>query len=282
MKFQKKINNNFALACDQDGKDLIVSGKGISFGKKQGDSIQPNEIEISYKSEEEATDLFDKSFSEISTDVFELTETIVSLAQSTLSVSKISMGGFISLADHLDYALKRSSEATYDYPDNLKWEVKRLYPKEYDLATDVLHLIEKRTDIRLPISEITFLTYHFVNLQYGTDVKKKSYELSELINKIIDIVQYQFQMILDQNSINYIRFVTHIRHFALRQINREAVADNVIDEKLFMVVQDNYQKSYQTAEKIIHFVESKYDFHISTDETFYLTLHIQRVTNKNE
>lgn len=177
----------------------------------------------------------------------------------------------MSLPDHMNYALKKSSEDVFDYPDNLKWEVKRLYPKEYEFATDILFLIEKKTDIRLPKSEITFLTYHFVNLQYGSDAKKKSYQLSELLNKTLDCIQYHYQIVLGQNSSNYIRFVTHVRHFILRQMNNEYYNQDVVDKELLSIVKLNYQKAYQAAEKVSKLIEVNLSCNVSSDEKFYLT-----------
>lgn len=269
-----------AWALTDLGKEVIVIGKGISFGKKLGDEILDKEIEKYYHSDETRSELLNVAVSNISEKVFLLTEKIISKAKAMLDIQQVSAGTFVSLADHLDYALKRGSEDVFDYPDNLKWEVKRLYPKEYDFATDVLYHIEKETDIRLPKSEITFLVYHFVNLQYGMDVKKKSYELSELLNRAIEIIQYHYQIVLDQNSINYIRFVTHVRHFILRQMNHEIVESNQIEQTLVTVVKDNYKKAYQAAEKISNMIETRQSWKVSEDEKFYLALHIERVTNR--
>ena len=42
MKIIKVINNNTVSVIDDKGKEQIISGKGIGFGKKYGD--EPDEI----------------------------------------------------------------------------------------------------------------------------------------------------------------------------------------------------------------------------------------------
>lgn len=280
MKFIKKINNNVAWALTDKDQEVIVIGKGVSFDKEINDPIPLNSIEKYYYSDDPKNKMMDSVLQEIKENIFDLTEHILDKAKQELKIHSITVSNLIALADHLNHALKRSTEEIFDYPDNLKWEVKRIYPKEYDFATEVLFLIEKQTDIRLPKSEVTFLTYHFVNLQYGSDIKKKSYELADLLNKSLEIIQYHFHMTLDQNSINYIRFVTHVRHFVLRQMNKEYLDQSVIDMQLLKVVKNNYKKSYQAAEKISKMIELNLDCTVSDDEKFYLTLHIERVTKK--
>ena len=44
MKIIKVINNNNVCILDEKGREQIVSGKGIGFGKKYGDSVEPSHI----------------------------------------------------------------------------------------------------------------------------------------------------------------------------------------------------------------------------------------------
>ena len=39
MKILKVINNNVVSACDDKGKEIVVMGKGLGFGKKNGDIL---------------------------------------------------------------------------------------------------------------------------------------------------------------------------------------------------------------------------------------------------
>ena len=48
MKVIKAINNNNLCVLDDQGKEQIVSGKGIGFGKKYGDEVDPALIQKTY------------------------------------------------------------------------------------------------------------------------------------------------------------------------------------------------------------------------------------------
>lgn len=48
MKIIKVINNNTVCALDKKGKEQIISGKGIGFGKKRGDEVDSAQIQKIY------------------------------------------------------------------------------------------------------------------------------------------------------------------------------------------------------------------------------------------
>ncbi|MDN6270919.1 MAG: PRD domain-containing protein [Tetragenococcus koreensis] len=281
MKFQKKINNSVAWVINEQNEKVIAMGKGISFGRQTGEDISREEIERIFtpETQQKGPNVLYQAIENISDDVLLLTEEISEQASKTLNIEGFDDSHYLALADHLNYALKRSSQDTLDYPENLRWEVKKLYPQENEVAIDALYTIEKKTGIRLPKSEQTFLTYHFVNAQYDAKANIHSSQLATLINRAIEIIEYHYQMTLDQNSVNYIRFNTHLRYFILRQLNQEK-EPKTVDEQLIEVVKNNYRKAYQAAEKVGKMIEAKQGAEVNNDELFYLTLHINRVTER--
>ncbi|GAA5421559.1 PRD domain-containing protein [Tetragenococcus halophilus] len=281
MKFQKKINNSVAWVINEENEKVIAMGKGISFGRQTGEDIFREEIERIFtpETQQKGPNVLYQAIENISDDVLLLTEEISEQASKTLNIEGFDDSHYLALADHLNYALKRSSQDTLDYPENLRWEVKKLYPQENEVAIDALYTIEKKTGIRLPKSEQTFLTYHFVNAQYDVRANIHSSQLATLINRAIEIIEYHYQMTLDQNSVNYIRFNTHLRYFILRQLNQEK-EPKIVDEQLIEVVKNNYRKAYQAAEKVGKMIEAKQGAEVNNDELFYLTLHINRVTER--
>ena len=48
MKIIKVINNNTVCILDKKGREQIASGKGIGFGKKRGDEIDPAQVQKIY------------------------------------------------------------------------------------------------------------------------------------------------------------------------------------------------------------------------------------------
>lgn len=287
MKFQKKINNSVAWILDDNQQRVIAIGKGISFGKKCGDLLDSSEIERVFTPEDNEqidAQLTKQIVIDIPASILELTELISSQAAQSLGISQFDNGHFLALADHLNYALKRTTDGVSDYPENIRWEVKRLYPREHEAAIDALYLIEKKTGIRLSQNEPTFLTYHFVNAQYDSKTNILSMKLTELIGRSIEIIQYHYQLILNRNTTNYSRFIVHLRYFILRLNHHDAETgySTKVDEQLIEMVRKNYRKAYQASEKVAKMLNSQTNTVISQDELFYLTLHIDRVTQNQE
>lgn len=280
MYFQKKINNNFAWALD--GKEhVIVGGNGISFNKTPNEQIPDSEIERIFRPADlkQNNTIVGKTFEEIDSKILSLTQALTKRVEKRLPQVDFNSSHFLALADHLEFALKRSG--TNDYPENLRWEVQKTYPQEYEAALDSLYFIEKETGIRLPKSELTFLTYHYVDAQSNYQLGQgQSIKLAELTNRAIEIVQYHFQIILNQNSANYVRFVTHLRFFILRQLHHGQESVPQVDQQLLAIVQKNYRKAYQAAEQVGKMLTEKVNCKVSQEELFYLTLHIDRVTRR--
>ena len=48
------------------------------------------------------------------------------------------------------------------------------------------------------------------------------------------------------------------------------------------MIRDQYKESYECAKKIKQHIEEAYGIEISEEEVVYLTVHIKRITMKNE
>ena len=54
---------------------------------------------------------------------------------------------FIALADHLHYAIERSREGI-SLQNPLAWEVRKFYPREYEIGKQALRLIAKDLEVQ--------------------------------------------------------------------------------------------------------------------------------------
>ncbi|MDX8045281.1 PRD domain-containing protein [Gracilibacillus sp. S3-1-1] len=276
----KAFNNNVALVEDSSGLEWIVMGTGVGFQKKKGDPIDESSIRRKFVAEQSTSRKpLLQLLKDMDSEVLDVSVEIIKNAESQLGVT-FSNNIYLTLADHLNFAVKRATE-DIDYADTNRWEVKNLYPKEHQAALDAIRLVFDRLDILLPKSEETFLTYHFVNGQQTKKTRiEETLKMTEVINRIIEIVQYHFQLKLDEESLNYTRFITHLRYFFIRQYNQDPVDGEEMDQTLLEVVKDKYEKAYQAAEKIAALLRQKYGWTVSSNEKLYLTLHIWRVTNR--
>ena len=278
MKIKKILNNNVALTYNERNQEVVVMGLGLAFQKKEGSTIDPDKIEKTFILENKGvSNKIAELLKEIPEIYLDLTYQIIELAKSRLPY-QLDDYLYVALIDHLSFAVERHKQG-FDLKNALLWEIQKYYKQEYKLALEALEIINKNLYIELPEDEAASIALHFVNSQLSGDNMTKTVQMTEMVNDILNIVKYYFQMELDEDSVNYERFLTHLRFFALRFIRKEKLEDTY-DEFLFEQVKGKYNKAFQCAERIASYIKKDYNWSISHDEILYLTLHIHRLTNR--
>ncbi|ENH96320.1 transcription antiterminator LicT, partial [Gracilibacillus halophilus YIM-C55.5] len=211
----------------------------------------------------------------------ELAYRILEYAKSQLSY-KLDDYLYVALTDHLNFAISRYKKGI-ELKNALLWEIRKYYKQEFQVALDALDIIEEETGVRFAEDEAASIALHLVNSQLTGENIDAAVKVTKMVNSILTIVKYHYQMELDEHSINYERFLTHLRFFALRFIRKESLDDEeTSDDFLFEQLKQKYVEAYRCTEKIARFIEKNYDWQITNDEKIYLTLHIQRVTQRYE
>lgn len=279
MEFIKSFNNNAALVCDQQQKEWIVVGSGVSFGKKPGEVIDEAKIERYFVAKNDAATITEQLevISSFQDKVLETTTAVTAMVEQLLKV-KFNNYQYLSLADHLNFAIERTNEKIVMNVTATRWELETLYPLEYQAAQQAKQVIEQRHKIKLPESEISFLTYHFVNVQNETGTMNDTVKMTNLIQETLELVKRISQTQLATDDFHYTRFITHLRFFILKKLRNEKVTDDDLDPILIKTLQLKYAKAYDIAQKIAVFYHHQEQWELTTDELLYLSLHIWRVT----
>ena len=97
------------------------------------------------------------------------------------------------------------------------------------------------------------------------------------MEKILNIIKYHFNLELDEYSIHYERFITHLKFFAQRIFSDTIISDQ--DEQFIEVLKKQYRKEYECTLKVRDFIKKEYGCELTEDEMIYLTIHIKRITN---
>lgn len=276
MKISKILNNNAVISKDKNDNEIVVMGKGIAFKKRVDDFLDDNQIEKTYIFSPENTKEIIKLFSSIPDVYIEITSNIISLAETTLNKS-LSKNLYISLTDHIFSAVTRLEEGI-SFTNPLLWDIKRFYINEYEVALEALKIINEKIGTQLPEDEAGFIALHIVNAQLEQN-ENTVYEITNIMQEILKIVRLHFGIEFDEDSINYYRFITHLKFFAQRILNKNAYEDDKVDE-LYIIIKNNYPESYSAVEKIREFIKSKYKYTLNNEEELYLTIHIEKVVNK--
>lgn len=96
------------------------------------------------------------------------------------------------------------------------WEIKKFYPKEFQIGLKALELIEDELNKKLPDDEAGNIALHLINAQINSSFNKVENvaEQTKKIHDILNIVMYTYGITLDEKSISYERFITHLRFFS--------------------------------------------------------------------
>ena len=277
MKVVRVFNNNAVLVENEANEEMVLIGKGIAFAKKTGDLINEELIQKKFVFENsQLNEKLAKLFNEVPVKYIELTLDIVEMAGKELN-TKFNSNIYIALADHIAYAVERCSN-NETIKNALLWEIKKFYPNEFAAAMKALEMIRYETNIEMTEDEAGFIALHFVNGQSEGELMAQTVAVTKIVEDILHIVEYHFHFKIDETSLNYIRFVTHIQYFARRLFAKEVIDDG--DDILFEQIKNRYQDSYNCSLKVKKYIGSNYHIDISNEELVYFILHINRVCNR--
>jgi len=278
VRVKKVINNNIVLSLDHSNQELIVMGKGIGFKRKDGDEVDAAAIEKVYSIIKEWNmSKLTNLLSAIPLEEIQVANDIISFAKVSLG-KKLSENLFLTLSDHIHFALERHQEGI-QLKNALLWEIKRFYNHEFLIGKEALSMIQSRLQISLPEDEAGFIALHIVNAELsGSEVNQVS-EMTQTIQAILNIVKYHFNMELDEYSLNFERFVTHLKFFVQRVFTDVHLDGDETAGFMFML-KDKYPKEYQCALKIGEYIQKQFGRKLDNDELIYLTIHIKRITSE--
>lgn len=273
MRIQRVLNNNVVVAHDFSGKECVVIGKGVGFNKKASDLVDDACIQKIFRLDEENS--FGKAndaFQDVPEALFDIVLEIVKQATTQLD-RKIHKSVYASLLDHISFAIERAKQGV-NVRNMLLWDIKRLYRNEFIIGVAALDSIKQNLNIELAEDEAGFIALHLLNSQKdGTmpDIEN----VSKVIQDILNIVKYHFNIEYEEESINFQRFVTHLKFFSHRLLSNTYVSTD--DNSLHDIVAEKYDISYECAKKINRFIKHEYGRSLTDDEMMFLSIHIEHV-----
>ena len=280
MIIKKIFNNNSILALNSDKREVVVMGRGIGFKKNVGDEIDSEKVEKTFiLKEKDASEKFKMILEDVPKEIIYVSYDIIEYAKNILNV-EISENIYITLTDHISNTIKLYKEG-FNVTNAIIWEIKKFYPKEFEIGLKSLNFIEEELEIKLPEDEAANIALHLINSQVNSSYKEVEdvAKQTKMINDILNIVRYTYNIKLDDTSLSYYRFITHLRFFCKRlsiKNNRKEEYLEYKDDFLLKQVKEKYKDAYKCMLKIEDYLEKDLD----DEEKLYLTVHIQRITSK--
>lgn len=269
MKVIKCINNNVAVCMDSNGNEVIAFGKGIGF-KKPPFEIALKDIEKTYW---DLDDIYISMINDIPSEIIEISDHVVNFSRSKIH-GIINSNIIFSLADHINFAIKRFNE-NLDIKLPIINDVKHLFPEEMSIGLYALSIIYSKTNVKLPDEEAAYIALHIINSEFLTKENYIEKNDSKLIREATDIIEIQFNIRLDKESINYSRFCSHMQYLVKRSENKEIF--NSENDTLYDSIIMSYPDAYKCIQTINAYIEKNMGWNLEEEEEIYLILHINRL-----
>lgn len=275
-------------------EQVVVTGRGVGFGAHQGDEVDETKIaQIFVPADGRDPDHVGEMMAAVPYETVRLVTDALTVAVETTGASaklpeKITL--ITALADHVTQAQIRAGRGeTIQYP--LEAEVASLYPEEHALGRALLGEINGRVEKRemrekrerqLPAEEATAFALHLVNAGFTTGDLSYTYQMTGVIQQMLDVIGAEWGVGLRQASISVARFITHVRYLFVRLARGEQL-DHASDAVSTQIAQA-FPQHDRLARKVARVAELRFDQTLTEDEIAYLTLHIARLadTERNE
>lgn len=279
MRIKRIFNNNVVLAY-KDESEVVIFGKGVGFQKKHGDDLDGDRIEKMFTLSEKQTSHFVTLLNDIPSEYSNLTYRIVKQAEADLHI-EFNGSIYIAILDHINYALIRAGKGIFLH-NELLWEIKRTYPKEFEAALKTLDIIKEETGFEFPEDEAGMIALHYYNAQDPEILMETTYKSAEIISNIIKIIQFHFRIEFDKDEMNYNRLMTHLRYFVASLLNDERRGAGNADGFLFKSLIRQHPEVYECALKIKKYIHDSISKEVSNEELMYLMIHMQRIIEKEK
>lgn len=265
----KTLNNNMVLIKEQ-GVEKILLAKGIGFNKKFGDILEDN-LEV-----DKVFSIEDKKNQENLKEVYNRVDgEFVAICEEALAEISEELGEelnetiHIGLIDHLAIAMKRlKNKEQINNPFIV--EIETLYSVEFEMAKKIVNKLQDKYEIDFPEGEIGFITLHIHSARNGK-MLSNSIKYSYLSNKIIIYIEEKFNSKIDKRSLDYARFLSHVR-FTIERV----LTDTVLKNDLTEIIKKSYPISYEIAEGASKIIEETLDKKVCDDEVAYIAMHVER------
>lgn len=273
-KIKKVLNNNVLIADHESFEEVVLIGKGIGFGKKKGETISEETVEkmfvLKNKKEQEQYKMLLPFIEE---EMIGIVSEVIDHINKKVGLP-LNEHIHIALTDHITFAIKRLQQGM-DIKNPFLTETKTLYPKEYEIAKEVIDIINEKLSVSLPEGEIGFIALHIHSALTKKSVSEVN-RYSQLISELMNIIEDSMKIKINKKSVNYMRLVQHLHHTIERTMKGEIVEE---PEKITLLLKNEYPLCYNTAWKMIKVMQQTLKKPVYDAEAVYLTMHLYRLAD---
>ena len=269
------MNNNVSLVRNSKGEELIVIGKGISFGKKKGDLISEDQVEKIFRMKnEESRENFLALLKDVPLDVITVTYEIIDNLSKKYQYP-VQEYLYVTLTDHIYCSYQAINQGRYK--DSNLPDISTKYPTAFQIANEAFEIYRQKLTENLPEDEITRIAYHFINAEGVNEVEvvESIDKRKEILKSVENVLRsYGIQRTPDNNNF-YDRFMIHLNYF-LDYLDRTR-DDNQSLLDMEEHIKTTYPKAFEIGSNIYEVIAQETGVDLNKSERVYLVLRTQRL-----
>ncbi len=268
------LNNNALLAYDEEKKqETVFLGKGIGFQRKAQDTFHQLPDAKQYNLHDDTEEgLSTKLLDEMNPIFLEISGEIMKKAEERFKI--IDTNILWPLSDHIAFAIERMKQ-NMEIRNPFTHDIRLLYPEEYSVAQYGKMVIQQKIGYEISDDEVGYITLH-IHSAIEDEQVSNSLQIAIAVQKTIEMMEKEFTMSIDYDSLSYSRLVTHIKYM-LARVNRKEVLN--LDMNRF--VKEQFPHAYKVAQALCQQLESLLHISLGNAEIGYLALHIERIKDKD-
>lgn len=270
MKLLRKINNNAAVAQDKRGREMVVLGRGVGFHTMP---YELDDLSVIYRTFYDVDPKYYEVLASLPEGALLASADIAEQAEILLD-TELNPNLPFTLADHIAFAQQREQQGI-KLAVPLSYDVRQLYPREYELGLQALETVRLRTGSSLPRAEAVSIALHIVNAELEGSDLHSTLTAVRVLDEVTAVVEQQLGVSLDRESYNYARFAMHIQ-FLVRRLSCGQVMQQGSGELLAELAAE-HPTIYHCAQCAADVIHTNHGWACSREELLYLMLHIHRV-----
>lgn len=270
MKAVKVYSNNSVSTVFPDGREAVLIGSGIGFGKRPGDEIDARRIEKTYYIQDDLQTKFLQLLKDARPEVVEVSENILEHARECGLKLKNQL--IISLTDHIGFAIERCEQGI-DLPYLMLTETRMLYPREFEIGRWALERIRQLCGVSLPEYEAGYIALQLASSSFN---RETTYNTLKLVSGALDIIKQTYGIELDPDRIETGRLTTHLKFLAQRIFTQVQWADKDMDGLREMLIRRS-RKSRQCIERLSQYIYETFGYRLNSQEEVYLLIHLTKI-----
>lgn len=272
----KVLNNNVVISIDESGRERVLMGRGLAFGIKPNDAIDPAKVEKTFILEQGAEgDRERQLLTDVPYAVVEAVTRAVDEAERMLGRHLGRRLG-IGVLDHIQFVLERLDQGLR-IPTTAMPELRVLHPHEFEAAQHMSQSISASLHRELPPEEAVFLTMHVLNATRD-EPNGTAALLFRRVQHVVETVEHGLGVKLDTASPDYARFILHIQFLLQRLVSRTMLSSG--DTSFFEFAKHSYPRSYEIAVSVKAYVLAATQSELTDEELLYLVVHVERLANQ--